>query len=425
MSYFLLMIYKKYHTDLILQFKLKLLPVETVKSIPHSTRHNWNKRNMTQLFGYDAALASEGNMAMIKDFLSRKRLMKCAKALYFVHQTYAGILNSLKRKKKIMKDNKKVIIDTIERIKNDIGFKRALNFFGISYQRFYTWKKEFDCKSSLPGLCRLRHVNQLSAGEEGVIKKYLTDARYMHWSVISVYWRMMRDNAAAMCISTFYKYSALLNLKRMLAAARNKKNCIGIRASKPLEILHMDVTVYRPLDHTKVFIHIIQDNFSRAILGCIASLKCSADVAVENLRAVCSKYNLHYQPLRLIVDDGPENKGKVNEFIGGSDVAIQKLVAQKDIVFSNSMVEAVNKRLKYDFLFTKDLMDFDETKKFVENIAVMEYCNKPHYALQGYTPSEVLHGAIPDRKRFKEQIIAAKLARKFANSSFDCKGCRE
>ena len=78
------------------------------------------------------------------------------------------------------------------------------------------------------------------------------------------------------------------------------------------------------------------------------------------------------------------------------EIKLNRLVAQKDIRFSNSMIEAVNKRMKYDFLFRTQLLDFEHTKRFLET-AVEQYNNRPHTALFGLTPYEVFNGAIPDK----------------------------
>src|SRR2546425_10128380 len=48
---------------------------------------------------------------------------------------------------------------------------------------------------------------------------------------------------------------------------RLKKHCEGLRANAPKQILHMDLTIFRPSDHSRVYIYLIMDNFSRAILG--------------------------------------------------------------------------------------------------------------------------------------------------------------
>ena len=87
-----------------------------------------------------------------------------------------------------------------------------------------------------------------------------------------------------------------------------QKNWIGLRAYASKQILHMDVTIFRPSDHSRVYLYFILDNFSRAILGRKASLQYSSEVALENLKEVCEKYDLSNSSVQLVVDDGPENK---------------------------------------------------------------------------------------------------------------------
>ena len=47
----------------------------------------------------------------------------------------------------------------------------------------------------------------------------------------------------------------------------------------------------------------------------------------------------------------------VTNFINATDVPIMHIIAQKDVVFSNSMIEAINKIIKHQFLFPKELVD--------------------------------------------------------------------
>ena len=86
------------------------------------------------------------------------------------------------------------------------------------------------------------------------------------------------------------------------------------------------------------------------------------------------------------------------------------------------MIEAVNKRIKYDFLFRNQFLDFEQTKHFLET-AVEQYNNRPHSALFGLTPKEVFYGKVPDKALFKPQIEQALLLRKAENKALTCNNC--
>lgn len=185
----------------------------------------------------------------------------------------------------------------------------------------------------------------------------------------------------------------------------------------------MDVTVFRPLDNTRIYIYLIVDNFSRCILGWKASLELKCGISLENLKDACLKHNLFGSRVDLIVDGGSENNCSIfNNYIELNKDSLKKLVAQKDILFSNSMVEAANKSLKYGYLFKKDLFNFDDTVKYLD-YAIKDHSNKPHGALFGLTPLEVLNGAIPDKYRFKNDIANARSFRIEENRKGDCGVC--
>jgi len=58
------------------------------------------------------------------------------------------------------------------------------------------------------------------------------------------------------------------------------------------------------------------------------------------------------------------------------------------------MIEAINKHLKYYYLFKKDLKDYNETVKYLDH-SIPDYNYKPHGILYGLTPFEVLEGEVP------------------------------
>jgi putative transposase len=186
----------------------------------------------------------------------------------------------------------------------------------------------------------------------------------------------------------------------------------------------MDVTIFRPLDHTRVYLYFLIDNFSRFILNWKASISYSAEITFQNISEAYDKYHLNQinPVIDLICDGGSENKGEVDAYVNGPTSNIQKLIAQTDIIFSNSMVEAVNKRMKYDFLFTTKLLNIEQTKQYLI-YAIEQYNNKPHSSLFGLTPHEVFNGAIPDKDMFRQAMRHAALKRKEINLKQECLNC--
>ena len=392
-------------------------------NIPTSTLHNWKNRDVHQLFGLDAAGDFEKNRELVKAFFESKRLIEVAKAMFSVYNTYNQIISGISKKSNIFRDSKDTIIKTIESVRPALGFKRSMKAFGISYQQFYAWKKHIKCKKHDKVLCRRLNVRQLTQKEVDIIADYLQNPAYKYWNLSSIYYQILRNKAAFFSKTSFYKYANRLHIERISGFKRKIKS--GIRANCPKQLLHMDVTIYRPLDHTRVYIYLLVDNYSRFIMNWKASLQYSAQISCRNLSEAYQIYDLKSMPpyIELITDGGSENKGEVDSFVALTQDNMKKLVAQSDIWFSNSMVEAVNKQIKYDYLFTRDFLDFEETENFL-SFAIDEYNNKPHGSLFGLTPKEVFEGMIPDKNMFAEQIKQEAKKRKYINLNQDCFRCR-
>lgn len=203
---------------------------------------------------------------------------------------------------------------------------------------------------------------------------------------------------------------------------RKNKNYKGIRANFPMEILHMDFTVQRLQDGTRVYYHFIADNFSRKILAGSASLKPTAKVAAANLRKILSVYVISNPPVLVLSDDGAENKAQTAEIFAEFPKLLQHRVAQKDIIFSNSMAEAVNKNMKYVHLFPKDFSSAEEAFELAPK-CIEEYNNRPMKALYGLTPNEAFEKGSISKDQFSGKIMQAKQERYGQNRKKSCGIC--
>ena len=104
------------------------------------------------------------------------------------------------------------------------------------------------------------------------------------------------------------------------------------------------------------------------------------------------------------------------------EFSLGKVIAQKDVVFSNSLIEAVNRTLKDGYLKDKRFVSIGSLLEFIREF-VRDYNKRPHGSLHGFRPLEVLHGEIPDKDRFSYDVREASLERREENEKFDCGSC--
>jgi hypothetical protein len=86
------------------------------------------------------------------------------------------------------------------------------------------------------------------------------------------------------------------------------------------------------------------------------------------------------------------------------------------------MVEALNKRLKYHFIFRHTLVNEAQALQVIED-AVNDYHQQPLRVLYGFTALEVLKGKIPDKTLFSDKIKEASMKRPQTNKLNVCTAC--
>jgi hypothetical protein len=67
----------------------------------------------------------------------------------------------------------------------------------------------------------------------------------------------------------------------------------------------------------------------------------------------------------------------------------------------------VNKTLKYRYLFRGPLPDWEHLPECV-NRAVLDYNDRPHYALRGLTPNKAHQGITFNEDEYREQLRLAR-----------------
>ena len=113
----------------------------------------------------------------------------------------------------------------------------------------------------------------------------------------------------------------------------------------------------------------------------------------------------------------------MDDYINSEEVTVQKLIAGKDIKFSNSIVEAQNKIIKYRYLFKHDFWDIHELRTLLDWIITDYQYKRPHHSLKGLTPHEALTGTQLPKEQWQQQIQEAKRIRLQQNVKEPCEIC--
>jgi putative transposase len=265
--------------------------------------------------------------------------------------------------------------------------------------------------------------------EVEAVRKSLENPATSHWPIRSVHHKGIRDRTLSVSINTMYSINKRLEIRETYHhKKRKKKQKKGIRASAPNQIWHADITVLKTLDGKKYYIYLVIDNYSRKVLSYAVRDKVSGLVTLSTIQQAFERASKVSDNLnvKLIVDGGKENNNiHVENFINRSEINIEKLIALKDINFSNSMIEALNKIAKYQYLFPKHPENLEE---LLEQLAffVDDFNNvRPHGQLKGLTPSEAYEGQPNIDKHRTEILSQARIDRLEHNKANLCGICKD
>ena len=143
------------------------LSIDLKSTIPRSTLSNWKRKDISRIIGCDSLSANE--ISLLKEIAKCKKLLRAAKALYYLFNTISFLFKHADNKDELLRLNKTVILNTIEKIQPILGTKRILKSMGISCSKLYYWIEKKKCQDSIFQLCQSRHPNQLLPTEVDIV----------------------------------------------------------------------------------------------------------------------------------------------------------------------------------------------------------------------------------------------------------------
>ena len=202
------------------------------------------------------------------------------------------------------------------------------------------------------------------------------------------------------------------------------KSKVGIRAAKPNEIWHIDTSIVRLLDGRRAYLHAIIDNFSRRILAwCVGGTFDPAVTATLLLQA--AKGLLTDSVPQVYMDSGVENTNSAVSALVESGT-LRRILAQVDVLFSNSMIEAWWRMLKHQWLYLNELDSVETVQKLVAFYVDQHNTHVPHSAFKGWqTPDEMYFSegaAVPEQ--LQAARVVARQARRESNLAQRCNTCQ-
>jgi transposase InsO family protein len=183
------------------------------------------------------------------------------------------------------------------------------------------------------------------------------------------------------------------------------------------------VTIIRLLDGTRAYLHAVIDNYSRRILSWTLEERLGSGGTCQILREAVIQLNDCPGHAIVVADSGSENvNGAVDDLLDGEDLT--RVLAQVEITFSNSMIEAFWRSLKHGWLYLHTLDSLAALRRLIEFYVTAHNEVMPHSAFQGQTPNEVFFGTGGEvTQKLSAARTSAREERMRANRTARCGVC--
>jgi len=319
--------------------------------------------------------------------------------------------------------DKQNLLGVIDRASRFVRLPRLLACIGLSSSRYYDWKNAQECGLDDFSSCPRSLPGQMTATERSEMRSMVQSEAYRHLSVGSMARLAARLGKVYACSSTWYRAIQSGNWIRSRKRIYPPKPRIGLRATKPNEYWHVDTTIIRLLDGSRVYVHAVLDNFSRRILAWRLNDTFETDTTAELLKEGAKGLPENTVP-SAVMDSGVENvNGTINELVSAG--TIKRILAQVDIVESNSMIEAWWRQLKHQWLYLNELDSANSVRKLIDFYVEQHNSVVPHFAFQGQTPDEMYLGTGANvQLDLKEKRATARATRIASNRALSCDRCK-
>jgi putative transposase len=299
----------------------------------------------------------------------------------------------------------------------------ALRILRLEPARYHAWRHAgAPCALEDRPSCPRTNPGQLTPAEVTTIKSMVLAPEHRHMPLRTLALYAQRMGKVFASVTTWAKLVREHGWRRPRRRLYPPKPTVGVRARQPNEAWHVDTTVIKLLDGTRAYVHAAIDNFSRRILAWTVAARLEPTTTCQILIAASKHLVSAGRPL-LYADSGIEN---VNAAVDDTlfSACLERVLAQVDVTFSNSMIEAFWRSLKHQWLYLNSLDSIERLRALVEFYVEQHNTQMPHAAFSGQTPNEIYFGTAAHlpaeleaaRRRARDSRLAA-------NRALACEAC--
>lgn len=374
------------------------IDLATHHGVPRSTAAGWLCRSHRDVVSIPSLDASAAELR-VRVARLEKRISRLAAFLRILLALLRITQPSLERLRVPHASDKSRLLRAIDRSRGILHLRRILRLIGLSPSRLGAWRRAAEaCDLEDEPSCPRSSPHRLTADEIRDMREMVTSTEYRHVPTGRLAMLAQRIGRVLASPSTWFRLVRERGWRRPRLRVHPKGHKVGIRAKEPDAVWHIDTTLIRLLDGTRVYLHAVIDNFSRRILSWRLNdhfdTGASAAMLIEAGRRVVEGG----VPPTVLVDGGVENfNGPVDELIASG--LLRRVLAMTEIRFSNSLIEAWWRSLKHNWLFLNQLDSAAKVRRLVAFYVEQHNSRLPHSAFRGQTPDEMYFGTgahVPD-----------------------------
>lgn len=397
------------------------LRLATRRGVPASTARGWLRPQVAEVVSIDAVDHDlerlQRELALLRCRIARLRALL---RLAIVILRVTGF--SLRRLRIAKGEDKRRLSAAIARARSHVSLNGLLRVIGLSPSRYHGWNRDrcgsLDDRTS----CPRSSPQQLTRDEVATIRDMVTSADYRHVPTSCLARHAQRTGKVFASPATWHRLVRLHKWRRCRQRIHPGKPKVGVRAAAANEVWHVDTTLIRLSGGGRAYLHAVIDNYSRRILAWSAASSFEPAITARLLRHAAESSTA--SATTVLVDGGIENfNAAVDEVVASS--RLNRVLAQTEIDFSNSLIESWWRSLKHQWLFLHALDGVATVERLVSFYVDQHNEHLPHSAFQGQTPNEMYFGTGKDvPQQLEASRRAARELRIESNRAQVCATCR-